>query len=221
VRAALRKVEINGETLLLHSGYYHAFELVRGDIENALQKTPHDQLFFTGHSLGGALAMVATRILAPAINGACYTFGAPPIGTIDIQNNLKTPVYEIINEIDVVPRLPNPWLTTGMLVLLRLFRLAAKSVTLLEKILASGSWDERLESFIEAMTRYRHPGYLSYLVGSGQAARLRYNVCGFDRLRWFLSMTWKRRLWQFKKMVKDHAMDVYVAKLRTHAQRRL
>jgi hypothetical protein len=70
------------------------------------------------------------------------------------------------------------------------------------------------------MTRYRHPGYLSYLVGSGTAARLRYNVSGFDRLKWWLSMTWKRRIWQFDKMITDHSIDVYIAKLRVHAQGR-
>jgi hypothetical protein len=220
VRAELKEVDVAGEVLLLHRGYFEAFQLVRRELEEVLRDTPSDQLFITGHSLGGALAMVATRILASGITGACYTFGAPPIGTIEIQNNLKTPVYEIINEIDIVPRLPNPWLTTGMLVLLRLFRLIAKSVTVIEKMLASGNWDEKLESFIESMTKYRHPGYVSYLVGSGGEACLRYNVSSFDRLRWFSAMTWKKAFGNFKKMGSDHSIEVYVDKLRVHGLRR-
>ena len=216
VRAALKEVEVDGEILLLHSGYHDAFDLVQNEIKEVLENTPYNQLFITGHSLGGALAMVATRILASETQGACYTFGAPPIGTVDVQNNLKTPAYQIVNEVDIVPRLPNPWMSSVILVFLRLFRLVAKSVTIMEKMLASGSWDENLELFIESMTKYRHPGYLSYLVGSGKEARLRCNVSSFDQFRWFLSMTWKRRIWQFKKMVDDHSIDLYIAKLRTH-----
>jgi pimeloyl-ACP methyl ester carboxylesterase len=220
VKAALRKVEIDGDCIEIHSGYLDAFDLVRGEIEPTLKNTPYDQLFITGHSLGGALAMVTTRILASGITGACYTFGAPPIGTVDIQDKLKTPIYEIINEIDIVPRLPNPWMTTGMGFLFRLFRLVSKLFTVVDKLLASGTWDERLEVFIESMTRYRHPGYVSYLVGSGATARLRYNVSDFDRFQWWFSMMWKRRIWQFDKMVTDHSIDEYITKLRSNALNR-
>lgn len=99
-----------------------------------------------------------------------------------VQNGLKTPVYEIINEIDIVPRLPNPWTASYIKWLLRLLRFLLKGVTLIDRWLASGTWDKRLEEFVEAMTKCRHPGYMSYLVGSGIEARLRYNVDGFDRL---------------------------------------
>lgn len=217
VRAALKEYKIGDEIIELHSGYLEAFALVQAGVEEVLKNTSYDQLFITGHSLGGALAIVATRILASEITGACYTFGAPPVGTVAVQNGLKTPVYEIINEIDIVPRLPNPWMTTAILVLLRVLRLVAKSVTVIEKMLASGTWDEKLEAFIESMTKYRHPGYISYLVGTGASARLRYNVSGFDIFRWWFAMMWKRRIWQFNKMVTDHSIDEYSAKLRAHA----
>ncbi len=82
VRAALRKVDVDGEQIQMHSGYLDALALVREDILGALKGATCDQLILTGHSLGGALAMVATRLLASDSTGACYTFGAPPIGTI-------------------------------------------------------------------------------------------------------------------------------------------
>jgi len=220
VKVELKEIEIDGEKIELHSGYLEAFDLVKEDIKAVLKATSYDQLFITGHSLGGALAMVATRILTSDISGACYTYGAPPIGTIDVQNKLKTPIYEIINEIDVVPRLPNPWMTTGFLILLKFLRIMLKGFTLVEKLLFSGSWDEKLEAYIESMTKYRHPGYISYLVGEGGAAKLRYNVSSFDRLRWWLSMTWKRNIWQFNKMVDDHSIDLYISKIKTHTRNR-
>lgn len=220
VRASLRKVNIDGAEIEMHSGYLDAFGLLRADIEAALDGAKHDQLIITGHSLGGALAIVTTRFLASDSTGACYTFGAPPVGTIDVQNRLKTPVYEIINEVDIVPRLPNPWLSTAMVIVLRSLRLVAKMFTALNTLLASGTWDEKLEAYVESMTRYRHTGYLSYLVGSGSAARLRYNVDAFDRLKWWLSMMWKKGFGDFGRMVSDHSIDLYAEKLKTHARSR-
>jgi len=220
VRAALEPLDVDGAKMSMHSGYLAAFNLVRSEIEAKLKQVRCDQLIITGHSLGGALAMVATRLLAADSTGACYTYGAPPIGTVEVQNGLKTPVYQIVNETDIVPRLPNPWLTTGVAMLLRLLRIVAKSVTVLNSLLSNGTWDEKLEAYIEAMTKYRHPGYISYLVGSGNDARLRYNVDGFDRLRWWLKMIGKEWFGGFKKMVGDHSIDLYIDKLRVHALRR-
>lgn len=221
VRARLKDIVVGEETLQLHTGYYEAFDLLREEIDQTLQKIKYDQLFLTGHSLGGALAIVTTRIIASKINGACYTFGAPPVGTIDVQNNLKTPVYEIINEVDIVPRLPNPWMASFFLFLLRLLRLIAKSVTVLQKLLANGTWDEKLDAFMESMTKYRHPGYQSVLVGAGAEARLRIQLGSFDRLRIYFALLMKKSLRQFEKMLEDHSIDVYVEKLKTHAYKRL
>ena len=220
VRASLATLTVGQRVMEVHSGYLAAFGHVRQGIEATLRSTAYDQLFLTGHSLGGALAALATRVLAADDTGACYTFGAPPVGTQSVQDGLKTPTYHIINEVDIVPRLPNPWTASGILFLFRLFRLLAKSVTWLEKMLLDGTWDERLEAFVQAMTQYRHPGYVSYLVGRGQDAQLRYNVSSFDRFRWWTSMMWKQRLFQFGRMVSDHAIDAYVDKLTAHAAKR-
>ena len=51
----------------------------------------HLPLFITGHSLGGALALLATRLIAPDVTGACYTFGAPRIGNDELFPFIKTP----------------------------------------------------------------------------------------------------------------------------------
>ncbi len=62
--------------------------------------------FITGHSLGDALALLATRLVAPDVNGACYTFSAPRVGNYEYFRRIKTPVYRIVNSADVVPRVP-------------------------------------------------------------------------------------------------------------------
>ena len=224
IKAKLVDVEIDGMPVQMHGGYIEAFNGVRQELETVLSNLPHDQLIMTGHSLGGALAIVATRLLASDVAGACYTFGAPPVGAVEVSNNLKTPVYEIINEIDIVPRLPNPWMASVLLALFRLIRLLSKGLTWAGKVLASGTWDDKLEKWVEMMVKFRHPGYLSYLVGSGSDARLRYNVDPIDRLKWWLTMIFKSKAMLgkngFRKMASDHSIDLYIKKLIAHGQRR-
>lgn len=220
INAVLTPVTIGDDVIHFHSGYYKALNHVIDDVKTSLAQTGHEQLILCGHSLGGALAIVFTRLEAASVNGACYTFGAPPVGAVEVQYGLKTPVYEIINELDIVPNLPNPWLGWFTSILLKAFRLLAKSVTLLGRLLASGQLDEKLEKYIEMMTRYRHPGYKSYLVGSSGAARLRYNLGSFDKIKLWTRMIFKKGFSKFGKLVSDHMIDVYVTKLKNHALKR-
>lgn len=219
VRARLNPVVVGDQTIEFHTGYHEEVVRVFPRIDPYLKRTPHQQLIVTGHSLGGALAIVFTRLHAASVNGACYTFGAPPVGAIEVQEGLKTPVYEIANELDIVPNLPNPWLGAGAGVLLRLVWLVLKTFTLTERLLASGTWDERLDAYIKMMTRYRHPGYRSFLTGTGKHARLRYNLGSYDALGLWLRMIFNSGLGlrRFEKLVSDHAIGGYVAKLKTHA----
>lgn len=218
INARLEPVLVGDSTIALHSGYHKALNQVIEPLNEALHKIKFDQLIVSGHSLGGALAIVYTRLHASSVNGACYTFGAPPVGAVEVQYDLKTPVYEVINGLDIVPSLPNPWLGTGGVLVLRLLRLAAKLFTLSNRILASGSWDEKLEAYVEMMTRYRHPGYQSYLIGVGSDARLRYNLGLYDRVfsLWFPLLK-KRTFSSFSTLVSDHLIDAYIEKLKQHA----
>lgn len=220
INARLKSVELTHETVEFHSGFYAAFKLIEDEIDKALQELDYDQLFVTGHSLGGALAMVATRLLPYEIRGACYTFGAPPIGTLNIQNGLKTPVYEIVNETDIVPCLPNPWAAWGTVFLLHFVKLLARPFTGVNQLVFGGSWDERLVEYMKQMTLYEHPGYQSYLVGSGSAAKLRFQMSFYRRARNRLSILWRQKLAGFKKMAGDHAIDLYIEKLKVHGEGR-
>src|SRR5262249_15248766 len=67
----------------VHTGFRDALEKVWSRIESRLRNFPHP-VFYTGHSLGAALASVAVarivmegRIPRPA---ALYTFGSPRVG---------------------------------------------------------------------------------------------------------------------------------------------
>ena len=96
-----------------------------------------------------------------------------------------------------------------MLWLYKSILLLAKSFTFFSKLLASGSWDERLGAYISSMTKYRHSGYVSYLVGAGSAATLRFNVSSFDRLLWWMEIIGKKSFRHAKKMFTNHSIDNY------------
>ena len=70
-------------------------------------------IFFTGHSLGGALAMLAgARRLAEgkSLPAAIYSFGSPRVGTAEFIATLSEdlPHHRVINGRDIIATLPPP-----------------------------------------------------------------------------------------------------------------
>lgn len=92
----------------MHRGFKEAFELIEKELEKELEKYESEKLplYITGHSLGGALALVAAKYLCSDSTGAVYTFGGPRVGDDEFFENIKTPVYRLVNQADAVPRLP-------------------------------------------------------------------------------------------------------------------
>lgn len=96
----------------VHKGFQDAYESVRAEIEKSLaaldKKIP---LYITGHSLGAALATVATQELdkKDAFRdriAACYTFGSPRVGNSTYDRNFKAPIYRMVNTTDIVTVIP-------------------------------------------------------------------------------------------------------------------
>ncbi|MDI9246928.1 lipase family protein [Marinobacter sp. CHS3-4] len=90
----------------IHAGFLGAFEQVKTRIQVTLDKHAGVPLYLTGHSLGGALAMVATRYLGSDSTGATYTFGCPRVADDAFYRDIKTPVYRVVNGADAVARVP-------------------------------------------------------------------------------------------------------------------
>jgi triacylglycerol lipase len=100
----------------VHAGFYEALNSVWQDTIERL-KTYHNNnqtIWITGHSLGGALAALACATLVlqyPEFNiGGVYTFGQPRVGDFDfaeaVNNKIKHRIYRMVNNNDVVPRVP-------------------------------------------------------------------------------------------------------------------
>jgi hypothetical protein len=102
----------------LHTGFQKAVETVLPVIVAALAKraAPAQPVFFTGHSLGGALAIVAASLvkIEPKVQVVVYTFGSPRTGDVTFFNNypLQNSTFRLIDGTDIVPTVP-PSLSGG------------------------------------------------------------------------------------------------------------
>ena len=214
----------------VHTGFHDAFtekkdgsgktaqKIIEDILDSADAKDKNEkplQLFITGHSLGGALALLATKLVAPNVDGACYTFGAPRVGNYEYFRYIKTPVYRIVNSADIVPRVP-----PGAIVIL--FRGVARVMSLAAKFSpAFSSLFSRFEDFLGKMQGYRHYGDQRYLTdvatGRFQDVRLLLNPPTMDRLVWF----WLHIASSVFVPLKSHSMHIYRRKLAHIAKQRL
>ena len=104
-----------------HGGFYDAFETVRPKIEAVIEEHQPEHLWITGHSLGGALAVVCAYQFAAAdmpIDGV-ITFGQPMVADADLANYLHEQLgdkyLQFVNNADIVPRVPPTFVHAGAL----------------------------------------------------------------------------------------------------------
>jgi len=96
----------------ISTGFSEAYALVAKEIAEAVSKLDRRlPLYITGHSLGGALAAIASTRIRPSDRiAACYTYGCPRVGNGEFANQLwKVPVYRQVHSTDIVPRVPLPF----------------------------------------------------------------------------------------------------------------
>jgi triacylglycerol lipase len=100
----------------IHTGFQSAVDKIWQRITNAIKSAPATEraLFFTGHSLGGALAIIAAQ-RAPSDPGipaatAVYTFGSPRAGGPQFAGaypmTLADSTYRLVHGNDLVATVP-------------------------------------------------------------------------------------------------------------------
>ncbi len=221
IKARLVAVKHNGKTVQVHGGYLSQFDSLRQDIVKALARDEARelQLFITGHSLGGALAIRAVKFLASDITGACYTFGSPPVGTKAFDQDIKTPIYRVVNHVDIVPRLPNPIMVQGVRLVALLVGVVLSPFAGFISQIKESAWFDSLSKVLIDAQKYRQSGYGSYLVGEGNKVRLRYSVGIYDRFFWWTKQFVNLFRGEFK-LLSDHSIETYSKKLATWAEHR-
>ena len=96
-----------------HAGFSRNFSATRLGVIDALNERPFDALFVTGHSLGGALAVlfglsIATDRWSDRLR-AIYTFGQPMASRPPLPDNadiITSRIFRHALPLDVVPALP-------------------------------------------------------------------------------------------------------------------
>lgn len=91
----------------VHRGFRRALDAVWPRLARALDRLPQGlPVWFTGHSLGAALAVLAARRHGRA-RGVC-TFGAPRVGDEAFRESVTPRPWRIVNDGDLVTFLPPP-----------------------------------------------------------------------------------------------------------------
>lgn len=88
---------------LVHRGFDAALYYVWERLSSQLGSI-RGPLFYTGHSLGGALATLAASLKPPH---AVYTFGSPRVGDAEFVDHLRDVcIYRVVNHADLCTRVP-------------------------------------------------------------------------------------------------------------------
>lgn len=107
IRATMHSI-IEGK---VHTGFIRAYKSLEKKIEASLEKVKDLPLYITGHSLGAALATIATQylernhIIRDRI-AACYTYGSPRVGNHEFDRAFRSAIYRIVNTTDIVTIIP-------------------------------------------------------------------------------------------------------------------
>ncbi|WP_338184672.1 lipase family protein [Thalassospira tepidiphila] len=194
----------------VHSGFWEAFRHIREDIVECLELEENRKLpvYIAGHSLGGALAVVATYSLTSDRIAACYTFGSPRVGNLQFGQSIRPPVYRVVNSSDIVTRVPPGVLVDVSTILLRAVPVIPGTA--------------KLADFLERFRGYRHYGDMRYLNSTDQGIDAESGNIVFPKLivranppqmsRWYwLAKNTVATMGQ--AAVKDHSIDHYVNKL--------
>lgn len=111
VEIDIRAVRVSTIEGKVHTGFNAAYESVAPSISKSLAQIKDLPIYITGHSLGAALATIATQNLGKDSRfkdriAACYTFGSPRVGNDQYDKSFKSPIYRVVNTTDVVTVVP-------------------------------------------------------------------------------------------------------------------
>ena len=197
----------------IHRGFHEAYQKVADQIEKTLNEYKKLPLYITGHSLGGALALVATRYLGSDSTGATYTYGCPRVADDDFFLSIKTPVYRVVNAADAVARVPFGY---GLSILLTGLRLIPINGT---------RWiSEWIRRKIVGYTHYGNLVFLSAPENTIDSKGVPFEglvVKMSPNIFWRMRVVLPRLIKTFgKAMVNDHRMNEYSKKLLAYTKKR-
>ena len=92
---------------LVHSGFAGELNKLYAQLVSHRSKHSRKKFYITGHSLGAAMATIAcSRFEEMEDVELLTTFGSPRVGTRSFVKNIKTPHHRVVNNNDVVTKVP-------------------------------------------------------------------------------------------------------------------
>ena len=88
----------------VHNGFQTELEKIWDDVQKHSNRFKKKSFYICGHSLGGAMATLATSRLEGVT--CLYTYGSPRAGTRSFVKAFKTPHLRHVNNNDIVPKVP-------------------------------------------------------------------------------------------------------------------
>ena len=124
VLVPMRRVPTHKRSVRAHSGFLGQYMSLHSDLSAAIAKGAPDHIVFCGHSLGGALACIATAMSTHPVGCTLVTFGAPRPGNAGlaaVTSQRCERCVRVVHDRDVVPSAPlrtlgythvvQPWLS--------------------------------------------------------------------------------------------------------------
>jgi V8-like Glu-specific endopeptidase len=104
----------------VHAGFWGQFTALQAQLESRLAMRQGVPLVVTGHSLGGAIAVLAAITWAASHSlRALYTYGQPAVAQGEAVTAISTALagryHRLVNDADIVPRVPPGYRHTGQL----------------------------------------------------------------------------------------------------------
>ena len=153
----------------VHEGWVDGANVVLLKMAEALKA--HDDgvrpLWITGHSLGGALAMVTAAFLANVPNNriaGVFTYGQPRVGDLTFRarydHMLGNITYRCVNDRDLVPHVPPRTLSR-----------AEERLLVTSNLTRTGNLFDSLAHPQDAADVYEHAGQLRLLLANGRVSQ--------------------------------------------------
>ncbi|MDF9387570.1 lipase [Vibrio sp. 1151_11] len=141
----------------IHRGFYRYAMALLDIMLKELDKHGGKKLYFCGHSLGGAGALLLSALTKDAYNSSqlrLYTYGMPRTGTRSFVTRYQDILhYRHVNNHDGVAQIPMTWANTDLTEGLDKSDVFSSGITLIKKMLTDNDDDN-----------YLHHGHLSQLL---------------------------------------------------------
>lgn len=117
LQASNMNESIPDDAIAVHYGFLRAYLSVQTTLLRCILSLTSNleddyNIYFTGHSLGGALAIVAAADFVARYewkNVCCMSYGSPKVGNLNfarMYNDLVPNSFRIINDTDIISRMP-------------------------------------------------------------------------------------------------------------------